>query len=986
MRNPSLAGTMVLLVLLSLELPGASGQTFPGEIQLLAAGPLGKRCLVVTSQRGGDGDQVCLVDLETSKVLATRKTPQLSAVHLGARRAYLALAGANQLTVLPADLSRVTGTVGTDGPVVRLLRLVDGWLMVQTRRAYLRLSEQDRLTGTHSWTRGFPLLTRLDQGFRIGPQCFGPKGKPTFRFGRIRLDRTPGPELLKLHSPTRWQRIISGHDNVRLSRATGQRASIRNWPATRGMLLPGLPVLVLLRRERLTDTIALRASYHELRAGRLLDKLDLQRTPASRGGGKLVMQATARQLIVGQGDVLTIQRLPLSILRTVRAPLHFDLRLPPQDVGISSPLRFQLRTRPNQRGTRFASHSDPSIRCTATGAVTLDGAQVWARYRLRIERRQKRVSARVPLDSNGLLNPRSYRGLLATWNREAERVRESIRADVKVRQAAYKAQFGRETQGLPLAVQFRFDASHEAETDQLSGTFIVIVPAEVLKQALALPPKPVERAYALACVAWVDELHDEELAPQQAPLLWRVEIKGKPPSYLLGTIHTQVPAKQLHPAALRAFLHCTRLVVESDPQGLDPSEVSRLSQLPQHESLRSMLAQKTWRDLCSLLSKVPESQLDRLEPWFVAMMLSVQLSGGAKSDEMMDAWLIQRSRRELGKTVHALERWDRPINALRARPRKDWIADLAQIVAQPDWTTREAKRLGQIYLSGDSRALERVIRGHGSPGHSDALLKALLDDRNAQWLNDVQRLVNEGNTLVAVGAGHLIGKGSLVELLRAKGFRVTRVLGGKQKEPVWSGSTEPLGKPIDLPTDPLPWGRIAGFGLMGLLLVLAVRAFLAGRQRTPSRKIRPSAAQLTPPRSHQTSPIVRPASRRMRETVARGKGSAERLGSPQGSAIPLLLSFALGLSGLTFGLYLQLLVLPEMTETIAELRLTHPGAYITPTTDPTTGMPLGPSTYQSAQTDQGNAGEQLGLGDLRSAALIIGALFLIIGWILLRRR
>ena len=54
--------------------------------------------------------------------------------------------------------------------------------------------------------------------------------------------------------------------------------------------------------------------------------------------------------------------------------------------------------------------------------------------------------------------------------------------------------------------------------------------------------------------------------------------------------------------------------------------------------------------------------------------------------------------------------------------------------------------------------------------------KLLLQDRNTRWVPKVKQLLTEATpTMVLVGAGHLCGKDSLVELLRKESFVVTQV-------------------------------------------------------------------------------------------------------------------------------------------------------------------------------------------------------------------
>ena len=75
--------------------------------------------------------------------------------------------------------------------------------------------------------------------------------------------------------------------------------------------------------------------------------------------------------------------------------------------------------------------------------------------------------------------------------------------------------------------------------------------------------------------------------------------------------------------------------------------------------------------------------------------------------------------------------------------------------------------------AGDDAALAATI----APLRRDpAIGKALLADRNARWASViVRRMARPGRVFVAVGAGHLVGPGSVVELLRKRGLKVERV-------------------------------------------------------------------------------------------------------------------------------------------------------------------------------------------------------------------
>ena len=78
------------------------------------------------------------------------------------------------------------------------------------------------------------------------------------------------------------------------------------------------------------------------------------------------------------------------------------------------------------------------------------------------------------------------------------------------------------------------------------------------------------------------------------------------------------------------------------------------------------------------------------------------------------------------------------------------------------------------WMSGDVDAIGRTFNAEfqSSPELKDALLLR----RNANWSYWLHsRLAQPGKVLVAVGAGHLAGSNSVVEMLKKRGLRVQRV-------------------------------------------------------------------------------------------------------------------------------------------------------------------------------------------------------------------
>ena len=88
---------------------------------------------------------------------------------------------------------------------------------------------------------------------------------------------------------------------------------------------------------------------------------------------------------------------------------------------------------------------------------------------------------------------------------------------------------------------------------------------------------------------------------------------------------------------------------------------------------------------------------------------------------------------------------------------------------------REAfKGMLAAWSRGDVKAIGRSF--NRDLAASPELKAALLDRRNANWSRWIeQRMAKPGSVLIAVGAGHLAGPDSVLELLKRDGYKVQRV-------------------------------------------------------------------------------------------------------------------------------------------------------------------------------------------------------------------
>ena len=155
-----------------------------------------------------------------------------------------------------------------------------------------------------------------------------------------------------------------------------------------------------------------------------------------------------------------------------------------------------------------------------------------------------------------------------------------------------------------------------------------------------------------------------------------------------------------------------------------------------------------------------------MESWVAAMILSSTISRGDPELGVDRQLLAGR------EPVLALETFQSQLSVFDALPeseQRDLLLAIACEAAAPDPDAGL-----KAWLAGDLAALEQ--QGEQCVLGDPELRAALLDGRNAAWLDRIAGAIDEGQRpFVAVGAAHMLGDAGLPALLAARGFAVARI-------------------------------------------------------------------------------------------------------------------------------------------------------------------------------------------------------------------
>lgn len=304
----------------------------------------------------------------------------------------------------------------------------------------------------------------------------------------------------------------------------------------------------------------------------------------------------------------------------------------------------------------------------------------------------------------------------------------------------------------------------------------LLLPRLLPAQVPAPDAKPAEKATAAAATA---------PTTVERPLLWRIELTT--PSYLYGTIHLpDARVTELPPVVDEVIERCDALYTELPMDlALLMKQAGRM-QLPEGTTLRGILGDELYDQVAAYVQKkgMTMALLDRLQPWAVGAQLGLldQMKEMA-SKQPLDMALYQRAKRA-GKKVGGLETVDEQVavfaDMTQAEQRtfvRDGLADIVKKEAEGVHPTEDLLRL---YLKGDEAAIDTRVNEFPL---TDAKLKKrlmarLVDDRNVVMADRIVRKLQEQPAAVqvfAVGAAHYPGKMGVLELLRQRGYRLTRI-------------------------------------------------------------------------------------------------------------------------------------------------------------------------------------------------------------------
>ena len=268
-------------------------------------------------------------------------------------------------------------------------------------------------------------------------------------------------------------------------------------------------------------------------------------------------------------------------------------------------------------------------------------------------------------------------------------------------------------------------------------------------------------------------------ATSEKHMLFRVRGPNGATVFLLGSVHLLSPdAATLPPEVDAAFAQAKAVGFETSIDSLQMRAMELMSraQYSNGATLRGSVSPSTAAHADSLIRSYGMSldQLNGFKPWFVSVVLTqlVLQKMNFKAELGVDMQLHAKAK-AASKPEFGLESTDFQLGLFDSLSPQDQEGMLKEI-SSPDSAAKQLKAIRDAWSAGNAGTLDSLL--NSSMKNSPGVFAALITNRNRSWIPKLESLIKgKDDALVVVGAGHLVGKEGVIELLRAKGYTIEQL-------------------------------------------------------------------------------------------------------------------------------------------------------------------------------------------------------------------
>lgn len=259
--------------------------------------------------------------------------------------------------------------------------------------------------------------------------------------------------------------------------------------------------------------------------------------------------------------------------------------------------------------------------------------------------------------------------------------------------------------------------------------------------------------------------------------------------YLLGSVHVgNSDMYPLHGTIKEAYSNSDYLAVEVDINNLNPMEmmqfISEKGVYQDGSTLKDHIESDLYDELITLLLKngMPEEEIAMFKPWLIADMVESILieQYGYSFDLGIDQYFLTKAAED-NKEIISLETLEDQLSLFTILSAESQEESLRSTLFEQEENKEMLENLVIQWIKGDIDSLSELREiDDDEPADLLDFHYALTDERDKEMAEKIDQFLRseKGETyFVVVGALHLVGENSIVDLLRSKGYEVNEVFG-----------------------------------------------------------------------------------------------------------------------------------------------------------------------------------------------------------------
>lgn len=248
-------------------------------------------------------------------------------------------------------------------------------------------------------------------------------------------------------------------------------------------------------------------------------------------------------------------------------------------------------------------------------------------------------------------------------------------------------------------------------------------------------------------------------------------------SYLYGTFHSQDNRVfQFKDGVEDAFNKAAVYAMELNMDSIDKSKMKSAMLMDSGQTLQNLLSKKEYKIVNQFfLDSLGMSlfMFNKMQPILTTQFV-VTKDLNKEQQNALDFYWFKKSKKQ-GKQLVGLETMEEQVNTFKSIPVERQAKELVKAVKENGKEEElDMNSMLDVYTSGNLDSLMIIMNTSSSKSSisMEEFNEFFLYKRNINMANRVEKYIIKSSVFMAVGAAHLPGKEGVIELLRAKGYKV----------------------------------------------------------------------------------------------------------------------------------------------------------------------------------------------------------------------